>query len=73
MISYSHSDKQLCHQIHEQLVKDGFRVWIDRDHMHGATMIAMANAIENSECYSHLHVRCIQTKCLLSIRSSLCI
>ena len=49
MISYSHGDKQLCHRIHEQLVKDGFRVWIDRDQMHGATMIAMADAIENSQ------------------------
>jgi len=48
MMSYSHSDKQLCHLIHEKLSKDGFRVWIDRDHMHGATMVAMADAIENS-------------------------
>jgi hypothetical protein len=49
MISYSHSDKKLCHQIYDQLIKDGFRVWIDREDMHGATMIAMANAIENSD------------------------
>ena len=49
MISYAHSDKQLCHRIHERLVKDGFRVWIDREHMHGATMVAMADAIENSD------------------------
>ncbi|CAF0872252.1 unnamed protein product [Rotaria sordida] len=49
MISYSHSDRQLCYQIHERLVQDGFSVWIDRDNMHGATMIAMAEAIENSE------------------------
>ncbi|CAF3577583.1 unnamed protein product [Rotaria sp. Silwood1] len=49
MISYSHSDQQLCYQIHERLVQDGFSVWIDRDNMHGATMIAMAEAIENSE------------------------
>jgi phosphopantothenate-cysteine ligase len=48
MLSYSHGDKRLCHQIHEQLVKDGFRVWIDREYMHGSTMIAMADAIENS-------------------------
>ncbi len=48
MISYSHTDKRLCHQIYEQLIKDGLRVWIDREDMHGATMIAMANAIENS-------------------------
>lgn len=48
MISYSHSDKRLCHQVFEQLIKDGFRVWIDRENMHGATMTAMADAIENS-------------------------
>ena len=48
MVSYSHSDKQLCHRIHEKLVKDGFRVWIDREHMHGATMVAIADAIEHS-------------------------
>jgi hypothetical protein len=49
MVSYSHSDKRVCYQIHEQLVKHGFRVWIDREHMHGATMMAMADAIENSD------------------------
>ncbi|CAF1053717.1 unnamed protein product [Rotaria sordida] len=49
MISYSHSDRQLCYQIHERLVHDGFSVWIDRDNMYGTTMVAMAEAIENSE------------------------
>jgi len=49
MISYSHKDTQLCLLIHEQLVKDGFRVWIDKDCLRGSTMIGMANAIENSE------------------------
>jgi len=49
MISYSHYDKQLSHLIHERLSKDGFRVWIDRDQMHGSTMMAMADAIENSQ------------------------
>ncbi|CAF1276393.1 unnamed protein product [Rotaria sordida] len=49
MISYSHSDRQLCYQIHERLVQDGFSVWIDRDNMYGTTMVAMAEAIENSE------------------------
>ncbi|CAF4661532.1 unnamed protein product, partial [Rotaria sp. Silwood2] len=46
---YSHRDRQLCYQIHERLVQDEFSVWIDRDNMHGATMTAMAEAIENSE------------------------
>ena len=49
MLSYSHSDKELCYQIHDRLVKDQYKVWIDREQMHGQTMVAMANAIENSE------------------------
>jgi hypothetical protein len=49
MLSYSHSDKDLCYRIHDRLTKDQYRVWIDREYMHGATMVAMANAIENSE------------------------
>ncbi|CAF4131332.1 unnamed protein product [Rotaria sp. Silwood2] len=49
MLSYSHSDRDLCYRIHDRLIKDSFRVWLDRDYMHGGTMIAMANAIENSE------------------------
>ena len=49
MLSYSHSDRELCYRIHDCLVRDQFRVWIDRDQMHGQTMVAMANAIENSE------------------------
>ncbi|CAF3461179.1 unnamed protein product [Rotaria sp. Silwood1] len=49
MLSYSHSDKDLCYHIHDCLVKDNFRVWIDRDQMHGQTMVAMATAIENSD------------------------
>ena len=49
MLSYSHSDKELCYRIHDRLVKDQFKVWIDREQMHGQTMVAMANAIENSE------------------------
>ncbi|CAF3705481.1 unnamed protein product [Rotaria sordida] len=49
MLSYSHTDKKMCFQIYENLVKDGFHVWLDRDQIHGDTMTAMANAIENSE------------------------
>jgi hypothetical protein len=49
MISYSHKDQELCLQIHEQLVKDGFHVWLDRDCLRGSTMVGMADAIENSE------------------------
>ncbi|CAF1360613.1 unnamed protein product, partial [Didymodactylos carnosus] len=49
MISYSHADKDLCYQIQERLVKDKFRVWLDRDNLYGSQMQEMANAIENSE------------------------
>ncbi len=49
MISYSHSDKQLCHQILSGLEKDKLNVWIDSRLMHGATFDAMAKAIENAE------------------------
>ena len=48
-LSCSHSNKELCHHIYERLLQDGYRVWLDHDQMHGAPMIAMANAIENSE------------------------
>ena len=29
MISYSHTDKQLCRQLYDELVQQRFRVWID--------------------------------------------
>ncbi len=48
MISYSHKDKTLCQQIYDELVKSGYRVWIDFDQMHGNVMDAMAQAIELS-------------------------
>ncbi|CAF1635126.1 unnamed protein product, partial [Didymodactylos carnosus] len=49
MISYSHSDKDLCYQIQERLVKEKYGVWLDRDNLYGSTMEAMADAIENAE------------------------
>ncbi len=49
MISYSHSDKELCDRILNVLEKDQLHVWIDSRLMHGATFDAMAKAIENSE------------------------
>ncbi len=49
MISYSHKDKTLCQQIYDELIKAGFRVWIDFDQMHGNVMDAMAQAIERSK------------------------
>ena len=48
MISYSHKDQALCRQIYEELLRHGYRVWIDFDQMHGNVMDAMARAIERS-------------------------
>ncbi|CAF0989520.1 unnamed protein product [Rotaria sordida] len=48
MISYSHKEKVLCKQIYDELIKSGYRIWIDFDHMHGNVMDAMAQAIEQS-------------------------
>jgi hypothetical protein len=49
MISYSHKDETICKQIYEELVKAGYRVWIDYDQIHGNVMDAMAQAIERSQ------------------------
>ena len=49
MISYSHANKDLCYQIHQSLLKNNFRVWLDFDNMYGSTLQSMATAIESSE------------------------
>ncbi|CAF3001944.1 unnamed protein product [Rotaria sp. Silwood2] len=48
MISYSHKDEQICKQLYDELIRAGYRVWIDFDQMHGNVMDAMAQAIEQS-------------------------
>jgi hypothetical protein len=48
MISYCWAQKSLCHQINDRLEKDGFKVWLDRDEMHGSIIESMAEAIEQS-------------------------
>ncbi|CAF4437724.1 unnamed protein product, partial [Rotaria sp. Silwood2] len=48
MISYSHKDKIFCKQLYDELIKIGYRVWIDFDQIHGNVMDAMAQAIEQS-------------------------
>lgn len=35
MISYCHADKDLVYKIHQFLVDEGFKVWIDLNNMHG--------------------------------------
>ncbi|CAF2920549.1 unnamed protein product [Rotaria sp. Silwood2] len=48
MISYSHKDKEICKQLYEELVRVGYRIWIDFDQMHGNVMDSMVEAIEQS-------------------------
>ncbi|CAF2116863.1 unnamed protein product [Rotaria magnacalcarata] len=48
MISYSHKDKIFCKRLYDELIKTGYRVWIDFDQIHGNVMDAMAQAIEQS-------------------------
>jgi hypothetical protein len=49
MISYSHKEKEICKQLYDELIRAGYRVWIDFDNMHGNVMDAMAQAIELSQ------------------------
>ncbi|CAF1532110.1 unnamed protein product, partial [Didymodactylos carnosus] len=46
---YSHADKELCYEIHDRILKDNYRIWLDRYNMHSSTLDAMAKAIENSK------------------------
>jgi hypothetical protein len=48
MISYSHKDQKIIKQVYDELVRAGYRIWIDFDQMHGNIMDAMAQAIEQS-------------------------
>ncbi|CAF3828248.1 unnamed protein product [Rotaria magnacalcarata] len=65
MLSYFHTDKKIYFQIYENLVKDGFHVWIHRDQMHGDTVTELANAIENSEFVVILAHYAFQRQCKL--------
>ena len=49
MISYNHASKSLCTDIYNSLTKDEYDVWIDLKQMHGSTLAAMAQAIEDSD------------------------
>ncbi|CAF1609717.1 unnamed protein product [Adineta ricciae] len=49
MISYSHSDDKLCHQILQRLEQEKFNIWIDFQKVHGNLTDTIAEAIENSE------------------------
>ena len=49
MISYNHASKPLCMDMYNSLTKDGYNVWIDLKQMHGSTLAAMAQAVEDSD------------------------
>ncbi|CAF0972896.1 unnamed protein product [Didymodactylos carnosus] len=50
MISYCWAEKKIAKNIYENLVTSGYHLWFDEDKMHGSTLSAMADAIENSQC-----------------------
>jgi hypothetical protein len=50
MISYNRDSRNLCLTMKRELEKLGFKVWIDIDEIHGSSLEAMANAIEESKC-----------------------
>jgi hypothetical protein len=51
IFSYSHSDKDLCLRISDQLMKDDFRVWIDQDETFATTMNEKCEIIDSSEYF----------------------
>ena len=50
MISYNSASRELCLNIKTKLENFGYRVWIDVVNMHGSSIDAMAQAVENSMC-----------------------
>ena len=49
MLSYCWAEKVVCKKIFQRLITKGYRVWFDEENMHGNSITAMANAIENSQ------------------------
>ncbi|CAF1511476.1 unnamed protein product, partial [Adineta steineri] len=50
MISYSWADMDLAHRIFHHLTeKLGYKIWLDQEQMHGSTIEAMANAVDNAQ------------------------
>ena len=50
MLSYCWAEKTVSKPIFESLSKKGYRVWFDEQNMHGDSLQAMANGIQNSLC-----------------------
>ncbi|CAF3473062.1 unnamed protein product [Rotaria sp. Silwood1] len=49
MISYSHYNRDVCHQIYRNLIDLKYTVWLDLENMYGSTFQSMAQAIETSD------------------------
>ncbi|CAF1112032.1 unnamed protein product, partial [Didymodactylos carnosus] len=49
MISYSHSDKNICHKLYQQLTDHNFKVWIDLDGIYAGSWDSMARGIDQSK------------------------
>ena len=50
MISYNKESRDLCLKIKTALEKDGHKIWIDVEDIHGSSLESMALAIERSKC-----------------------
>jgi hypothetical protein len=50
MISYNKESRDLCLKIKSALEKDGHKIWIDVEDIHGSSLESMALAIERSKC-----------------------
>ncbi|CAF4238369.1 unnamed protein product, partial [Rotaria socialis] len=67
MISYCWAESELAHRICSHLTeKLGYKVWIDKEQMHGSTIEAMANAVDGAEfilmCMSESYKRSANCK-----------
>jgi hypothetical protein len=49
MISYNSASRDLCMKVKEELEKNGFRIWIDVNEIHGSSLESMARAVESSD------------------------
>ncbi|CAF0818823.1 unnamed protein product [Brachionus calyciflorus] len=50
MISYNSLSRDLCLKIKSRLESNGYKVWMDVEHIHGSSLDSMAKAVENSFC-----------------------
>ena len=50
MLSYNHDSKDVIDQLCRRLRHEGYRLWIDVEHMHGSTLECMAHAVEQATC-----------------------